>query len=73
MQMEHCPTAPKSGSNAMAKIVFSQAKTFSREKLASDWAKRLELALELELDGEIERRNRADTTNGVNLKTSGLE
>lgn len=38
------------------KIVFSQAKTFSREKLASDWAKRLELALEQ--DGEIERRNR---------------
>ena len=27
------------------KIVFSQAKTFSREKLAKDWAKRLELTL----------------------------
>ena len=28
------------------KIVFSQAKTFSREKLAKDWAKRLDGFLE---------------------------
>ena len=38
------------------KIVVSQAKTFSREKLAKDWAKRLELTLEQE--GEIERHSR---------------
>ena len=53
MQMEHCPIAPKPGSNAMEKSLFPKTKTFW-EKL---WRQRLGKAIELTLgqEGEIGR------------------